>query len=208
MIDPGPAALRREMRAHNRHALLLAAISALAAALAWALAWFLFVLILLGLVTSARGDFCAEMPRWIPATATGLAAALLGWGFADAWHRRHAPPPERPIIGWHLFADFLLLPARLTMSIGGNLAAIRPVREDDPARAWNLLAGIHDLGRAPLPGLAQIEPDAARRDHLLGLLQLLGYIDLHRGEEGWFHAVCSAREPAVRDLLRAESSAK
>lgn len=208
MTAPGPAALRRELRSHNRHAVLVAALSAVAAALAWILAWYFFVLILLGLVTSARGDFGAEMPRWIPSTATGLAAALLAWGFADAWRHRFAPPRDRSIIGWHLVPDFLLLPARLTLAIGGNLQAIRRFRAEDAERAWNLLVGIHQLGRAPLTTLAQIEPESSQRDRLLATLQLLGYIDLHRSEEGWFHSVCSAREPALRALLRGESGAK
>ncbi|MDD5200291.1 MAG: hypothetical protein PHC88_10880 [Terrimicrobiaceae bacterium] len=199
-MNAAPRAFRSELRAHNLHAAAIAILSLVAAILAWNLAYFFYVLILLGLVTSARGDFDPEIPAWIPGTAFALAGALLVWGIVDAIRHRFASPPDRPIIGWHLFGDFLLLPARLTFSIWGNFAAIRRLDDADLDRAWELLVTIHDTGQARLSALTLVEPDSARLHRLLGTLQLLGYIDLHRTDRDWFYAVCSPRAPELRAL--------
>lgn len=195
-----PAAFRRELRAHNRHAVLLALGSLALALLAWNLAYFFFVLILLGLTTAARGDFGSHIPPWIPASAGGLALILLIWGVLDAYRRRFAPPPDRAILGWHLLGDFLLLPVRLTFAVWGNLDAVRRLDSTALDRAWELLLTIHRAGRANAGALALVEPDPPRLHRLLSTLQFLGYIDLHRGEREWFYAVRSPREPELRAL--------
>lgn len=199
-MTPAPESFRAELRSHNRHAAGAAVLSLLAAVLAWNLAYFFFVLILLGFVTADRGDFGPEMPRWIPETAFVLAGALFVWGVVDAARRRFATASDRPVIGWHLIGDFLLLPVRLTFAIWGNFSAIRRLDDAGLAHAWELLTEIHRLGQAKLSALALVEPDSARLHRLLSTLQLLGYIDLHRGEQDWFYAVCSPREAELRAL--------
>jgi DNA-binding IclR family transcriptional regulator len=72
--------------------------------------------------------------------------------------------------------------------------------ETSIAQAWELLLAIHQAGQARLGALAVIEPDAARLHRLLTTLQMLGYIDLHRGEQDWFYTVCSPREAELRAL--------
>jgi len=199
-MNPAPESFRAELRSHNRHAAGAAVLSLLAAVLAWNLAYFFFVLILLGLVTFDRGDFGPDMPPWIPATAAALAIVLFVWGVADAIQRRFQTTSDRPIIGWHLIPDFLLLPVRLTFAIWGNFHAIRRLDEASIAEAWELLLAVHQAGQARLGALAMIEPDPARLHRLLTTLQMLGYIDLHRGEQDWFYSVCSPREAELRAL--------
>lgn len=197
-----PAAFRRELRAHNRHAMLLALGAFALALLAWNLAYFFFVLILLGLTTAVRGDFGAEIPAWIPGSAAALAVVVLVWGSVDMIRRQFNPVPDRPIVGWHLFGEFLLLPVRLTFGVMGNLGAIRRLDASALDRAWELLVAIHGAGRAQTHTLTLIEPDQIRLHRLLSTLQLLGYIDLHRGEREWFYAVRSPREPELHARLR------
>jgi hypothetical protein len=193
--------LRAQVRAHNIHALVLAFLSLVAAVLAWELAYFFFVLILLGLVTSARGEPIAVMPPGIPLTAFGLALVLLVWGMIDHFRKRFAGASDRPIIGWHLFGDFLLLPVRLTFAIWGNCAAVRRIEAAELARMAELLGTIHRAGKGRLGALALIEPDPARLHRELEMLQFAGLIDLHRGEGDWFYTVRSPREAEVRKRL-------
>ncbi len=201
-MSAAPAAFCAELRSHNLHALGGAILSLLAAALAWNLAYFFFVLILLGLETSVRGDFGGEIPRWILISALALAGVLFIWGLVDAGQRRFAPPSDRAIIGWHLISDFLLLPVRLTFAIGGNLRAVRLLTSSEIGRAWELVLTIHQQGKARLSTLSLIEADPARLQRLLATLQLLGYIDLHKGKQDWFYSICSPREPALRALTQ------
>ncbi len=199
-MSRAPGAFRAELRSHNRHAAGIAIVSLFAAVIAWNLAYFFFTLILLGLVTSVRGDFGPDTPRWIPGTALALAATLLFWGVIDAHRRRFATASDRPIIGWHLVPDFLLLPVRITFAIGGNFSAIRPLTDAELDHAWELLTSIHRAGQAKIGTLRVVEPDPARLHRLLSTLQLLRYVDLHPGADDWFYSVCSPREPELRAL--------
>jgi hypothetical protein len=199
MIAPPPA-FRSELRSHNLHAVGAAIAALLGAVVAWSLAYFFFVLILFGLVTAVRGDLGPDVPVWIRGAALASAATLLAWGAADARRRRFASVPDRHIIGWHLIEDVLLLPVRLTFAIWGNLAAVRRLDAAELAQAWELLTTILQAGKARLSALTLVEPDLARLHRLLSTLQLLGYIDLHRGDRDWFYAVCSPREAELRAL--------
>jgi hypothetical protein len=200
-MSAAPPAFRAELRAHNFHAVGAAVLSLFAAVIAWNLAYFFFTLILLGLTTAARGDFSAEPPPWISSTSLALAAALLIWGLIDAARRRFATASDRPIIGWHLIADFALLPVRLTFAIGGNLGAIRRLSPAEIDRAWDLLVTIVQAGKVRVSSLSLVETDPGRLHRLLGTLQMLNYIDLHRGEQDWFYTVCTPRLPQLHALL-------
>ncbi len=201
MNTEAPGWLQAQIRSHNRHALWLSILSLAAAALAWNLAYFLFVLILLGAVTSARGDFGPQMPAWIPGLAFALVIVLFVWGVIDHARRRYAGVPDRAIIGWHLFADFLLLPVRLTFAAWGNFTAIRRLSAEEAARAWELLVLIQREGKGRLSALALIEPDSGKLFRLLSTLQLIDLIDLHRGEGDWFYTVRSTHWEELGKLL-------
>jgi hypothetical protein len=201
MSTAAPGWLRAQIRAHNRHARWLAVLSLGAAAVAWGTAYFFFTLILLGVETSIHGDRGPQVPAWISAAALGLAAALLLWGFVDHLHRRYQGVSDRPIIGWHLFADFLLLPVRLTFAVWGNFSAVRRLDSEEIQRAWNLLSRIQRDGKSRLSALTLVEPDPNRLFRLLGTLQMLELVDLHRGDEDWFYTVRSDRGDELGKLL-------
>lgn len=196
-----PKRFRAELRAHNLHAVGMSALSLLAAIVVWNLAYFFFVFILLGLTTAAKGDLGPDIPPWIPGTAGILAVLLFVWGIVDHIRKRFAGIDDRPIIGWHLGGDFLLLPVRLTLAIGGNLSAARWLSPEEQDRAWELLMTIQRTGKTRVSALTVIEPDPSRLHRLLSALQLANYIDLHRGEDDWFYVVRSTKEPQLRALM-------
>lgn len=196
-----PAWLRAQLRSHNRHAFGLAALSLASALLAWNLAYFFFALILLGLHTSIHGGIGTEMPTWISASALGLTGVLFVWGGIDQILRRYEGASDRSIVGWHLIGDFLLLPVRLTYAIWGNLTALRRLNAADLERAWELLVSIQRGGKGYLHSLALVEPDTDRLFRIVTTLQMLGLIDLHRGEGDWFYTVRSTHLEQVGKLL-------
>ncbi|MGC1480539.1 MAG: hypothetical protein WA771_08540 [Chthoniobacterales bacterium] len=185
--------------AHNFHAVVMAFLSLFAAVLLWVLAGFFFVLILLGLTTAVRGDEGPAMPEWIVTTAAGGVGLLLIWGWWDRWLHRYVELRDRPIVGWHLFADVALLPVRLTFAVTGNFGAILWVGPERVARAWQLLLAIKEAKRAPVSSLTLVERDGHELHYLLRALQLTGCIDLHAGKEGWFYTV---RGNLAEDLQR------
>ncbi len=201
MNAAAPAWLRAQLRSHNRHALWLAILSLAAAVLTWNLAYFFFVLILLGAVTSVQGDRGPQIPAWIPGAAFVLAIGLFVWGVVDHLRGRYAGVSDRAIIGWHLLADFLLLPVRLTFAAWGNFRAIRQLNDDEISRAWELLVLIQQHGKARLSALTLVEPDSGRLFRLLNTLQLIDLIDLHRGEGDWFYAMRSNHGEELGKLL-------
>jgi len=193
--------LSGRIRAHNRAAAWLAVVSFVSGLVFWGLAYFFFVLILLGLVTAVRGDQGPEIPPWIPGTAFGLAVILLVWGLVDHLRNRYTRLTDRPIIGWHLIRDFLLLPVRLTFGSFSNLGAVRRLDAMELERAWELLLTIQERGKLPVNALGLIEPDEKRRVRLVSALQLCGIIDLHHVEDDWFYTVRSSEEGSLRKLL-------
>ena len=172
---------------------------------AW-LSWMFFFALYTGGVlvfeTVRTGNVDLFKPPWWYWPGCGAGAAILVlWGAADRWKNRFRLPPDRPIVGWHLFPEFLLLPAKLTFAIGDHVAARVSLHAWEREEAWRLLQVVFALKRAELPQLGMEFSDARQLSRLLTGLQLTGWIDLHRGEETWFYRVVSDQEPLLRSLL-------
>jgi hypothetical protein len=193
--------LRVRLRAHNRHAIGLALLALASAVLIWNLVYFFFVFLLLGFLAATRGDIGPLTPEWIPHLAFVLLVLLLLWGVRDQFRHRYEGVSDRPIIGWHVFADFLLLPVRLTFAIWGNISAFRRLSDAELFRAWELLSAVRGNGKGHLNSLTLIEPDTDKLYRLITTLQMLDLIDLHRGEGDWFYTVRSTRQEEVGKLL-------
>ena len=123
------------------------------------------------------------------------------WGLADRLRNRYTKLTDRPIIGWHLIRDVLLLPVRLTFGSFANLSAVRRLDATELERAWELLLTIQERGKLPVSALGLIESDEKRRMRLVTALQLCGIIDLHHVDEDWFYTVRSSEEGSLRNLL-------
>jgi hypothetical protein len=205
-VNAVPAAFRRRFAAHNRSCWLAAAASLGAAWLAWLFVFALYTAVVLVFETVRTGNVdLARPPWWYLPLAVALAGAMLVATAARRWIRRFRPPPDRPIIGWHLLPETLMLPAAMTFAIWDHLGARVVFRREEWAEAWQVLKLIFSTRRAPASQLGQWTGDSLPKV-LLGL-QLTGLIDLHQGEDDWFYRVPSDEEPTVAAMLADEEGA-
>ncbi len=190
---------------HNRSCWVAAVLSLLGAWLAWMLFFALYTGGVLVFETVRTGNTdIFNPPRWCWPAGGGAVAVLVLWGAVDRWTHRFSLPPDRPIIGWHLFREVLLIPARMTFAIWDQIDARITLSTREREDAWDLLQTIFAWKRAEATQLAQEFPDAKRLARMLTALQLAGWIDLHRGEESWFYRVLSDQEPLLKSLTAGE----
>jgi len=199
-MNTAPAGFHASFSNHNRNAFLASFGSLLGALASWLFIYFFFVLIALGLVTAARGEG-AGSPAWIRPTAYAICGILLIWGTIDHIRRHYQPAPDRPIIGWHLFAEFLLLPTRMTLAIWGNLSATVWLSPREIDSAWDLLLQIREHGRTAPTEIGGSNADRKLAQRILTALTLVGYIDLHRLDDESFYLVRSDREEEIAGMI-------
>lgn len=198
--------LRKEIAAFNRQCWTAAAGSLFLAWLAWMLAYGMVRGLVLLFATVSRGaDVVA--PPWINLAFLGASALLLILAGIDSWRRRFKPPPDRPILGWHLIADTLLLPARLTFAVGNHLDARIRLSSHEQSEAWRLLEAVADAGRVEVHELGRDFSDPPILRKSLDALQVLGWIDLHQGEDDWFYRLQSNREAELTAMRQGEGNA-
>jgi len=195
---------RRRIASHNRHAVIAAILSLLGAWLAWTIAYGLLAGITLGLLTIIQGqeviagEKLIAFPAWLRGAALSAALASLVWAAVDERKHRYHPVGDRPVVGWHILGDILLLPARLTFGVGHQLAAIIHLSRSEQQEAYDLLQHIHTEKRCPAHSLGALFANPKRLRKILMALQLAGWIDLLRTEDGWIYIErsCEAAELA------------
>jgi len=192
-VNPALGTLQRQIRIHNRHCWLAAAAALFFSWLAWAGFYVVFAGVVLLLETIRQGE-SAAFPQWLNPTAVLLAILLLSWAGAEERGRKFRPTTDRPVIGWHLLPDLLLLPARLTFSIGSHLSARIRLDSHGQETAWRILELAADFGKLPPHLLGAQFTSADDWERALEALQLLGWVDLHGDKEGWFYRIPSTRE--------------
>ena len=85
-----------------------------------------------------------------------------------------------------IIADFLLAIPRMTLAIGGTLAAWQRLSDPDLAQAANFLHRLAQATRLPMSGVHVEIPDPAAATRILFALQITQVIDAHRdGQEFW-----------------------
>lgn len=193
-------AIARGLRDHNRHCWLAAAASLFFAWLAWVFFYGIFGALVLLYETITQGE-TATFPTWLNPAFGVIAATLLIWGGISRWAKRFRPPPDRPVIGWHLLPDVLLLPATLTFAIGDHLDARLKLSHHEKAEAARLIVIIAEIGRATVSELGFHFSTPKALNKLLTTLQFLNWIDLHRGEDDFFYRLRSDREALLGDLI-------
>lgn len=191
-----PAVLRKEIRQHNRQCGLAALSSLFLAWLAWVVAYGLAGAIGLLVETLQTGPD-ATYPVWLNPWLAGAASFLLIWGAWDAQRNRFRPPPDRPVIGWHMIPDVLLLPPRLTFAVGHHLGARIRLNHHEIQEAAAIILAVAEAGRLPAHSINVDFPDTLTTAKALPALQILRWIDLLKGEDGWFYRVVSDREPIL-----------
>lgn len=194
-----PAEFVREIRTHNRQCVLAAASGLFLGWLAWVVLYAAGTgAVLLG--ATVVGGHEAGLPGWWHPAAAAAAGVLLAWGGVDAWRSRYRPPRDGPVVGWHLVPDCFLLAPRLTYGIAANLSARIRLRKDELAECWRLLCWIAENGRTPAHSLGSDFSCPATLHKALDCLSVLGWIDLHRGEDGFFYLLRSSRAEELRGL--------
>jgi hypothetical protein len=186
--------LRREVRTFNRHCWLGAAGALFFAWLAWLAAFGIYSGMVL-LFATVIGGHEARSPQWRLPVFLGMAALTLISAAIDRYIRRYKPPSDRRIIGWHLIPDVVLLPARLTLSVAEHLDTRIRHSAHQRAETARLLEYFAANRRAAWQELGMDFPDASTLRRSLDALQVLGWIDLHRTEDGWIYLLRSIREP-------------
>ena len=196
-----PAEFRVRIKQHNRHCWLAACMSLAGACLFWTLYLSPVTALALTFETVRTGDTnILNPPSWLLPGLLGFVMVLFVWTAIDRWRRRYQPVPERPIIGWHLVPDVLLMPARMTFAIWDHIRARIVLSRHEREEAWRLLQNIAGSDRASAATLAFDFPDAAILTKLLMALQLSGWIDLHPGDDGWFYRVSGDQQETVKRL--------
>jgi hypothetical protein len=183
----------QRVASHNRHAIIAAFLSLLGAWVTWAIAYALAAGVTLGVLTVVygqeviAGEMLLTLPAWMNPAALILALVLLVWAAVDERSTRYHPLTDRPVVGWHLLGDILLLPARLTFGIGHQLFAVIRLNRFAQAEAIEVLRHIHAEKRCAAHSLGAWFPDQRRLRKILAALQVVGWIDLLRTEEGWIY---------------------
>ncbi len=202
--------IRQRMASHNRHAWILAACSLFGAWIAWTVAYALVVGVSMGFLTVIHGqevvagERLMSIPSWLQTAFLLLALAGLVWAAVDERRTRYQPVSDRPLIGWHLLADILLLPARLTFGVGHQLAGTIRLSDREQAGALELLGHIRAEKRCPATSLGAYFPDQRALRRELAALQALGWIDLLRTEDGWIYIERSSAADELREIFPEE----
>lgn len=200
-MNPAPPAFLKSIAEHNRHCWISAILSWGGAFLAWLIFTAIYVGIVLLVETVRTGDVSmSRPPGWMIPVGCGVAVLMLVVASVDRWNRRFQPPPDRQIIGWHLFGDFLLLPARLTFAIWDYLGSKLKLTKWEADESWRLLQIISRLKRVPASSLGQEFGDPVLLPKILLALQLVGWIDSARGDEDWFYYVPSDKQPRLDEI--------
>ena len=201
-----PPIFKARLADHNRHCWFAAAFSVLGAWLAWLFIFILYTgaVLLLETVRTGSVEYFKPPPWYLPVGLGGI-SLIFGCAALDRWRKRYRPLRDRPIIGFHLFFEVLLLPARLTFAIWDHIRARVVLSRAERTEAWRLLAEIFSMGRAESARLSLEFPQARELGKLLMALQVTDWIDLHRGEDDWFYRVRSDQERFLKTLLLEES---
>jgi len=190
-------AFQRLITRHNWHVIWMSLVCLIGALIIWQLIVFFLYLILLGLTTAVLGDWGEKVPPWIFVTAVGVALILLIWGSVDQWLRRYTPMTDRSIIGWHVIADALLMPVRITFGIWGNLGALIILSRNQKQHAWTVLQAMQRAGKVPSHALGQLDSNPKRLQHSLGVLQLLDLISRYQLDHDAYYLVNRERADSL-----------
>ena len=189
-------ALGAHLAAHNLRVLGIAGATLLTAVALWAgvygfCGW--MILLAQAAVDSPQTGF----PRHFHVVFIGIALSLI----AIAWVLRRMYPDDFPSenkTAWEYIFDFLLAIPRVTLSIGGTLAAWQHLSKTDLAQAAAFLQRLAEVRRLPLHQAPLEIADEVQRARILFALQLTRVIDLRRHEREWWIVPHAQRPQSLR----------
>jgi hypothetical protein len=175
--------LRVHFARHNLRVLLFTTITLLSAAALWIVLYGVCCWLLV------LGAAAIEIPLTrIPYEFRIVFAVAALCAVIYAWIDRRLTPNERPDDkrAGDVVADFLLAIPRMTLAVGGTLAAWQRLSADDLAQAAAFLHRLLEKKRLPMSGVRLEIPDPAAAVRILFALQITQVIDAHRDDnEFW-----------------------
>ena len=195
-----PPLFRQRFRQHNHQCWLSALGLLLAAWLGWVFFYGIFAALALLFETIRFGEN-AEWPRWLNPAAAITALVMLILAAIRQRLTRFQSPRDRPVIGWHLFSQVLLLPAVWTLAIAQHLDARLKLSEFELYEAFRLLGLVWESDKPTLSSLGYHFSDQKLLTKLLSALQMIGWIDLHRSDEDWYYRPVGTREEELRSFF-------
>lgn len=202
-MNSPPKAFRRRLHSHNLHVLLGSLISLLAALLVWATLYHIGRWLLHAGITIGQG-IDATLPINYDWFFAGALIAFLTIAILDRWLFPFTRLRERPILGWHLVKEILLLPANLTLGISDNLKAYRKITRTRISCCWQVLQELSKHGSLPESKVSRLGLHVHQSEDALLTLQLCGLVNLHHGKEDWFYRIPSSQEETVRNWIAAK----
>ena len=191
--------LGKHFARHNRRVLLIAALTLLAAVALWALLYGVCCWLLV-LASATLDVSLTRIPRGF-----GIVFAVAAFcAIAYAWLDRRLTPNEHPTDEKRpgdVVADFLLAIPRVTLAVGGTLAAWQSLSDIDLAQAATLLHRLAEEKRLPMSRVRLDIPDLIAATRILFALQITQIIDVHRDEDE-FWLKLNALRPAALGLGR------
>jgi hypothetical protein len=176
-------ALRRKIARHNKFVRLYALWSGFLVVCMWAGIYFVGRWAVIFIRTISQG-VDAEMPSSYP---SGFLAVFLVWFVAGCLERIFRPTPvrsnDRNLLD--IFLEFVLFPARATLSILRHLQQRVSLQEPELELAATLLERIGRAGKLRADGVPGLFPPDVNHEHLTGALQTLDlvYVRQVKGEE-------------------------
>lgn len=137
------------------------------------------------------GDRPFNIPAWVSPMAMTGAGVLLFWAALDQYNSRRRPLSDWPIIGWHVFSDIVLTPARLTFGVWNHLSAIVHLNREEKNEALRILRHVYNERKCSIGSLGAQFSNISRLRRLLVTLQLLGWIELQRSGGDRFYVIPS-----------------
>jgi hypothetical protein len=195
-----PEQTARTLRAHfTRHNFRVFAI-ALGTLLAAAALWAIFYVVccwLLVLAFAAVDLPLTRIPRGfgIVFIIAALCAVLY------AWIDNRLTPNEQPRDDkkpGEIVSDFVLAIPRMTLTIGGTLAAWQRMSDDDLAQAATFLHQLAKATRLPMSAVRLEIPDSGTALRILFALQITQVIDLHRDSQEFWLKLNPLRPASLR----------
>lgn len=194
--QPHPEFLHR-VRTHNWAVFLTSIFSGAAAAIVWGGLYFGGKWAVLSFRTTINGTEAilpADYDLWFGGFFFAVIATVLAW----RWWRPLAPPCDRPIIGWHLIPEILLLPGYLLLAFSDQWIAWQHLTPARLHTSWELLRAFATQPKWPEPHLPRLGLNEKELPRSLLLLQYVGLIDLHRSPRYWFYRLRSSEEDTVQ----------
>ena len=190
-------ALREEISQHNLRVVLLAAGTVVMTAALWLLLYFVctwIVVVALPILDKPQ----EQMPRGFPILFLVAALCAVVYAWVDRWLTPNERARDKKSAG-EIFSELVLAIPRMTLSIGGTLAAWQKLEPSDYLQAAMLLHRIAEEKRVAMSSvrLDILDPTAALR--ILFALQITQVIDIQRdGQELWLKL--NALRPAALRL--------